>query len=401
MTTTKHNKIIVIGGGYGGMKTVAKLAKNPNNKITLLDKNPYHFMQTDVYELIANEKDFAKVSVDLFTYCTGFDNNVNFFKQEVKDIDFKHKKVITEKERFSYDYLVIAVGARTKFTNSIDGLKEYAHGVKALHRAMYFKQKFEMSIFRKVEESGTVCNPLNIVIAGGGLSGVEIAAQMASYAKEFYCTNNFLCRKLNIVLVNSSEKILKGMDSILVDKSQKRLFDLDITIKNMKRVSSLTKSTVTLNSGEIVPMDFMIYAGGIEPNGLIYKLDLQKNAKGFLLVNDYLQTTKYKEVYAIGDCASFENTATFAPPTADVAEQMASLCASNIMAMIEKKELKKQHIKSRGILIALGRGYAVGKVLGIYIDGTFAYLMKKVIEKTYFMQLDRHSKKGCKKIFGR
>ncbi len=399
MQEDKKNRIIVIGGGYGGLRAVEKLAKHKNNTITLLDKNAYHFMQTDVYELIANEKDFAQVSVDFFTYCSGFDRNVSFFKQEVSSIDFINKRVITATQRFSYDYLIIAVGARTKFLQSIEGLAEYAHGVKALHRAMYFKQKFEMSLFKKVDESGTVCRPLNIVVAGAGLSGVEIAAQMASFAKEFYCRNNFLCRKLNIILVSSSSRVLKGMDDYLVKKSQQRLLDLEINIKNNTRVVSLTKNSVTLSDGEIVPMDFMIFAGGIEPNGLIYALDLQKDERDLLKINKYLQVLGYEDVFAIGDCATLYNQGRHIAPTADVAEQMAALCSENIMNLMGNRELKKHNIKSRGILIALGRGYATGRILGVNISGYLAYCMKKVIEKLYFIQLDRHSKKGCSKIF--
>jgi len=399
MNTNNHNKIIVIGGGYGGLRAVENLAKDKNNQITLLDKNAYHFMQTDVYELIANEKDFAKVSVDLFTYCSGFDGNVSFYKQEVDDIDFENKKIITVVQRFSYDYLIIAVGARTKFVKSINGLKEYAHGVKVLHRAMYFKQKFEMSLFKKVEKSGVRCKPLSIVVAGAGLSGVEIAAQMASYAKEFYCENNFLCRKLNIVLVSSSKQILKGLDDFLVEKSHKRLLDLEIVIKSQSRVVSLTKESVSLSSGEIIPMDFMIFAGGIEPNGLIYKLLLPKNERGFLTINEYLQTDGKKEVFAIGDCATLYNKGKFIAPTADVAEQMADICSENIMRIDKEQEPKAHNIRSRGMLIALGRRYAVGKVSNIYISGFVAFIMKKIIEKVYFIKLDRRSKKGCDKIF--
>lgn len=394
-----NKKIIIIGGGYGGLEAINKLSKYKKNEIILFDKNSYHFMQTDVYELIANEKDFAKVSVDLFTYCNGFDDNVTFHKQEVNNIDFINKKVITNTQRYSYDYLIIAVGTRTKFLSNIDGLKEYAHGVKALHRAMYFKQKFEMSLFKKVEESGSKCTPLNIVVAGGGLSGVEISAQMASFAKEFYCDNNFLCRKLNIVLVNSSKKILKGMDIFLAQHSEKRLLDLEVNIKNNVKVTSMTAHDVTLSNGEIIPMDFMIFAGGIEPNGLIYKLDLTKNERGFLNINEYLQVDTHKEVFAIGDCATLYNKGQFIAPTADVAEQMAELCSDNIMNLVNKKELKKHNIKSRGILVALGRRYAVGKVFNFYIKGYVAFLMKKLIEKNYFIKLDRQSRKGCSKIF--
>lgn len=392
-------KIIVVGGGYAGLRTVERLAKDENHEILLLDKNPFHFMQTDVYDLIANEEDFAQVSVDLFTFCMGFDGNVTFLKQEVTNIDFKNKKVITSVNRYSYDYLVIAVGARTKFMSDVAGLRDYAHGIKALHRAMYFKQKFEMSLFKRVEDSGTSCTPMNIIIAGGGLSGVEIAAQMASFSKSFYDKNNFICRKLNIVLINSSNHILRGLDEELVNKSEKRLFDLGVVIKNNSKVSEVKTKSVELNNGELLQMDFIIFAGGIEANGLVYNLNIAKNEMGYIVSNRYLQIKDYEDVFAIGDCTTIYNNLHVVPPTADIAEQMAEICAKNIINLSKNTPLIEHKIKSRGILIALGRGYAVAKFGKIYLSGYFAYIMKKIVEKVYAKRLDMRCAKGCKKIF--
>ncbi|MFT7003938.1 MAG: NADH dehydrogenase [Sulfurimonas sp.] len=400
MSNQKSNKIIVIGGGYAGLRTVERLAKNPNNEIILFDKNPYHFMQTDVYDLIANENDFAQVTVDLFTFCMGFDDNVVFHKEEITNIDFKNKKIITQIQRYSYDYLVIAVGSKTKFIPTIPGLRKYAYGVKALHSAMYFKQKFEMSLFNKVEEGGTYCTPINIIIAGAGLSGVEIAAQMASYSKEFYHRNNFICRKLNIVIINSGKTILKGMDEFLVQRSQKRLLELGVVIKHERRVVELTSEVVTLSGGEVLPMDFMIFAGGVEPSSLVHELDLEKNDYGYIVTNDSFQVAQHSEVFAIGDCTTIYNDGNAVAPTADVAEQMAELCSKNICNLVLNKPLLKHKIKSRGTLIALGRGYAVSKLLGVYFNGYIAYKVKKLVERVYAKKLDHRSGLGCKKIFG-
>ncbi|QOP40539.1 NAD(P)/FAD-dependent oxidoreductase [Sulfurimonas marina] len=400
MQKDQKNKIVIIGGGYAGLNALKKLAKDQNNEIVLIDKKAYHFMQTDVYDLIANEHDFAQVSVDLFTYCTGFDHNVTFLKEEIKSVDFKNKKVISERKRITYDYLIIAVGARTKFFSNIEGLREYAYGVKALHRAMYFKQKFEMSLFQKIDQEGTYCKPLNIVIAGGGLSGVEISAQMASFAKEFYKNNNFLCRKLNIVLVNSSEFVLKNLDDKLVKYSEKHLKKLDVTIKRNAKVQSLTPTRVTLSNGEELEMDFMIFAGGIEPNGLVFNLELSKNQQGYLETNEYLQSVNHEDVFVVGDCTTiYDKNKKRLPPTADIAEQMGRCAANNITRLIYKQKLKKHMVRQRGILIALGRRYACGKVFGLYLNGFSAYLMKKAIEKLYLFKLNKQSKKGCKKIF--
>jgi len=393
------NKIIIIGAGYAGLVALEELAKDAKNEIVLLDKNSYHFLQTDVYDLIANEYDFAQVSVDMFSFCAGFQGNVTFLKELVNNVDFKNKKVITQKQRLSYDYLVIAVGSRTKFVTNVKGLKEYAFGVKALHRAIYFKQKFELSLFQKVQESGSFCSPINIVVAGGGLSGVEIAAQMASYAKDFYKNNHFICRKLNIIVVNSQATILQGMDKRLIDASQKRLEELGVKIILNRKVIEVSKSTVTLSKGEVLPTDFMIYAGGIEPNGLVYSLDLDKDDKGYLKTNNYLQSENYTDVFAIGDCTSIYKDGEKIPPTADTAEQMGEVCAKNITALIKGKELKKHTIKSRGVLIALGRNYSAAKLMGFFFKGYLAYLAKKIVEKVYFKKLDAISKKGCSKIF--
>lgn len=395
----KSNKIIIIGGGYAGLRTIEYLAKNKENQIILFDKNPYHYMQTEVYDLIANEENFAQITLDLYTYCMGFDENVAFYKQEVTSVDFENKKVITETQRYNYDYLVVAVGAKTNFVSSIKNLKEYSYGVKSLKHAMYFKQRFEMSLFNKVREGGTTCDPISIIVAGAGLSGVEIAAQMASYSREFYKNNNFICRKLNIVLVSSGVNILKGMDEKLVEKSKKRLQKLGVIIKNERRVVELDEASVKLSDGEILPKDFMIFAGGIEPNTLVSKLNLEKNSHGYIETNEFLQAKKHSEVFAIGDCTTIYKSGLAISPTADVAEQMAEICAKNIQSMILGRELSSHNIESRGVLIALGRGYAASKLFGLYFNGYFAYIMKKIVERVYAKKLHIVANRGCKKIF--
>lgn len=397
--SNKKNTIIIIGGGYAGLQAIEELAKNKDNEIKLFDKNPYHYMQTDVYDLIANEGSFADVTIDLCTFCTAYGDNTIFIKEEVINVEFNNKNIITDDKKYSYDYLIIAVGARTKFYSNVIGLKEHGYGVKALHRAMYFKQKFEMSLFKKLDEGGRYCHPLTIVIAGGGLSGVEIAAQMASFAKAFYEDNNFICRKLNIVLVNSGSEILKGVASNLVKHSQKRLDSLGVLTKTNQKVIEISEDEVVLSDGEKIKMDYMIYAGGIEPNGLIYNLEINKNKSGYIEVDDFLKSTQFDDVFAIGDCTTIFSNEKPLAPTADVAEQMGAHVAKNINAIINNKEPKRHTIKSRGLLIALGRGYAVASLFGINFKGYPAYILKKLVEKAYAYKLDNRSKAGSKKIF--
>ncbi|MBU1927571.1 FAD-dependent oxidoreductase [bacterium] len=396
----KINKIIIIGGGYAGIRALEHLSKDKSNEITLFDSHSYHYMQTGVYDFIANENDFSKITVDLFTLCAGFGPKVTFYKEKVLDVNFDSKKVLTETQSYEYDYVIVAVGSRTKFFDSITGLKKYAHGIKALHKALYFKQKFELSLFTKIEEEGTYCSPINIIIAGAGLSGVEVAAQMASFSRDFYKQNNFLCRKLNIVLIDAYEKILPGVDEVLVDASIKRLQELEVIIKDGRKVIEVTQDSVHLSSGEILPVDFMIFTGGIEPKDLVYNLQVPKDVRKHIIINEYLQIEGYKNAYAVGDCSAIYDGEHLIAPTADVAEQMAELCAKNITNTLKNKELIKHKIKSRGMLIALGRRYAVGKIFGMYVGGYFGYILKKIIENVYSKRLFMRSRRGSKKIFG-
>lgn len=397
----KKNKIIIIGGGYAGIRALEKLSKDKSNEIILFDERPYHYMQTEVYGFIANENDFSKITVDLSTLTAGFDAHVSFYKQKVTAIDFDAKKVITQEQSYEYDYVIVAVGSRTKFFDSIVGLKKYAHGIKALYRALYFKQKFELSLLNKIEEEGTHCNALNIIIAGAGLSGVEIAAQMASFSREFYKENNFLCKKLNIVLIDAYERILPGIDDFLAEASIERLKELEVIIKDGCKVIEVTQESVHLSTGEILPVDFMIFTGGIEPKELVYNLDVPKDKRGHIAINEYMQIEGHESAYALGDCAGLYTEGVLVAPTADVAEQMAELCAKNIINSTHNRALMKQKIASRGILIALGRRYAVGKLFGFYVNGYLGYLMKKMVERVYSKRLFFRSGRGSKKIFSK
>ena len=223
---------------------------------------------------------------------------------------------------------------------------------------------------------------------------------MASFSNEFYKENHFLCRKLNIVIINSSDNILKGVDNHLVKKSTKRLAKLGVKIKNNTRVIEVQEDKVILTNDEVLLTDFMIFTGGIEPNQLIYDLELEKNEKNFLVVNEYLQCSGHKSVFAIGDCTTlWDKQNTPIASTADVAEQMGQLCAQNITSLMHNTELKKHTISSRGILIAIGKKYTVGKLFGFYIKGYFAYLIKKTVEFVYEKRLNYRANRGALKIF--
>ena len=200
-------RVYIIGAGYAGIKALTQLAKIDNIELSLLDKNSYHYLQTDVYDYLAGMVNLADVSVDLYTLCHSFERNITFLQENVLRVDFEKNSIITEHTRYTYDYLILSSGAQTMLLDSIEGLKDNFHGIKSLGNALAFKQRFEQNIFNKLQSEGKCSreSTYSIVIAGAGLSGVEIAAQMADYAKEFYKDAGYLCSNVDIMLINSKK----------------------------------------------------------------------------------------------------------------------------------------------------------------------------------------------------
>jgi NADH dehydrogenase len=153
-------------------------------------------MQAEVYDFIANKVDMSHIMIDLPSLCKSF-GTVNFVCDEVNAIDTASSLVQTQSQRIPYDHLIIATGSRTYFPDFIKGLREHSHGVKSIPAALDFKQQFERSLLNRIEAQTRGCEvePFNIVIGGAGLSGVEIAAEMAAYANSFYQNGNFGCRE--------------------------------------------------------------------------------------------------------------------------------------------------------------------------------------------------------------
>lgn len=391
-------KVLIIGGGYGGIRAAHNLLKHCDFEITVVDTRPYHYLQTDVYDFIANKSTITDISVSLVTLF--YDTKINFLQRKIAKILPAENKVITTlDEDILFDYLVVAIGSRTYFPSFIEGLSQHSHGVKSIKRAFEFKQKFEEAIYKKVESEG-VCelNPdFNVVIGGGGLSGVEVAAAMAEYSDRFFAMGGYACGGISVHLIEASNTILPGVDHYLMRKSKKRLEELGVNMIVGDKILKVDEHSVHLGSGKTVPMNFMIWTGGVE----VRKLEgdgFTYNPRGQLKIDEYSRVQGFANIFAIGDCAEVVNTkGKVLAPTAMVAEFGADVAAYNIAATEHKKNLKKIEFDLPGMLVALGGFYTVGVIYGIRISGIVGYLAKKAVSHIYKWPLTHKCKKALVK----
>ncbi len=395
--------ILIIGGGYAGVSALKELAKYENIKVTLIDRHPYHFLQTEGYELVANTIPFDKTIVNLHTLCDSFDNHITFIRDVVENIDFDKKIVkCTDNKNLTYDYLIIAAGSVTKFFESIEGLENCGHGVKSLTGAFRLKQFFEKELFMRLESPMEVKQHYSVLVGGAGLSGVEIAAEMQHYFNRYYKSNTLACESLKIHLVSGSQTILKHMHPKTIEKAQKRLDDLGVITHTGSHIKKVEKDKAILENSQEIAFDFMIFTGGIMASPLINMIETPKNKLGQIVPKPTLQLQNHKEVFAVGDAAQLnEITGKLLPPTAHVAMQSGKTAAKNIKLMMDGQEPAFSHMAQEGIAIALGGKYAILDMKSFRLYGYTAYLAKKLIEKIYkwplWIKCRLTNKKICKK----
>jgi len=391
-------RVVVVGGGYGGLRAIEGLEKNESIEITLIDLNPYHYMQTEAYAYIAGKSDVHDIAIDLQSWCEGFER-VKFVQDKVEFIDFQKRKVFCKTQQIAYDYVVIGVGARTNFFSFIEGLRDHSYGVKFLSKAYGFKKDFEQILYEKLNaKRSQTQSEVNIAVGGAGLSGVEVAAEMAHVLKEYSKTIGSRSDEINIYLIDASETILPGSSSYLINNTTKRLKKLGVKILTNAFISKVDKGVISFKEGENLNYSFMVFTGGIKAAPLCETIECEKNRIGQLIVDEHLNIKGYKDAFAIGDCIEIKDKdEKLLPPTAQIAERSAEYTAKAILSHIQNAELKPFDASVMGIFVALGGKYAVGELFNfVKVSGYKAYLLKKAITYAYYLGLKLRINTGFK-----
>ncbi len=385
-------KVVIVGGGYAGIRAALRFSKYKMKdlEVLLIDHHTYHYLQTESYNFVSSRIPLEKTFIYLPTLIASMGENFKFINDEALRIE--NNRLICKKNSFDFDYLIISTGSVTKFLQGFENKGEFSLGVKSLRAALNVKEFFERELFDRLEAERARKN-FNIVVIGGGLSGVEIAAEMRDYFNRYAKTNALSCGNVHIKLI--SKYILEGQSKSVRETVERRLEKLGVEIVRAF-VDRVEDHKATLDDNRIIEFDFAIFAGGIEPSPFIKNLNLPKDRRGFLKVDEFLRVNG--NIFAAGDAASlFDRNGKFVPPTAQSAEQSGTLAAENIILDIQKAKLKKADIKLRGLAISLGgRCALVVAPFGLKVYSIFGWLIKKGIEQFYKCPLKMMARKGYK-----
>ena len=386
--TDAPTKVLIVGGGFGGLAALKELAREfgggQDVGVALLDNSNYTTFWPMVPSAISGDIEVRHAAHALRRVTQPL--GAEFYQAEVTGVDFEAREVHANEGTFSYDYLVLAPGSRTTFFGT-PGAEEHAMDLKGLRDALLVRN----TIIDRFEEAERLQGKfddglLTFVFVGGGPTGVEGVADahdlVFGVLEKDYPNVNF--GRVRLVLVNSPDRILKGLDQSLADAARRRLDAQKVEVINGVKAKEVRPDGVTLSDGRTIPARTIVWAAGIEPPPLVGNLGTPKDNRGRILVDERLRVKDHAGVYAVGDCTHLEYDGPPVPALAQAAEQQGTVAARNLAAEVRGESPTPFRYKPLGQLVDLGPESALVDVLGIKFSGTLGALAWK---STYLYEL--------------
>ena len=380
-------KIVIIGGGFGGLSFL-KSARKSKNKFTLIDQTNHHLFQPLLYQVataVLSPSDITVPIRNLFKK----DENVNIVFDEVIDIN-QEKNFLELKsgDHISYDKLLISVGSSYSYFGN-DDWSIYSHGLKNLNDALDIRDNilkaFEMAESEKDHDKKL--SYLNFVIIGGGPTGVELAGSIAELAykniKNEY--RNFNIDDINVHLIEAGNNILPDYATNLSTKASKYLQKLGVDLKLNEKVLNIESNKVTTEK-DFYFTNNIIWAAGNKANPLIEKLNTEVDKFGRVIVNDDFSIKNSNSIYVIGDAANYKNkNGEPLPGIAPVAIQQGKYLAK-LLTTNQSSNIKKNfRYRDKGMMATIGGFKAIGVIGKIQVSGLLAWLTWSLVHLVYLI----------------
>ncbi len=375
---TEHPRVIIIGGGFGGIQLAKKLAK-AKVQVVLFDRNNYHTFQPLLYQVATAGLEPDAIAGPLRKLLENT-KNILFRMAEVRQIKPESNTIITDIGNITYDHLVIACGTRTNFFGDPEKFKD-AFPLKQVPQALdlrsHILQNFEQAVL--MSDQDDLEKLLNIVIVGGGPTGVELSGALGELKKHVlpkdYPDIDF--DNMNIYLVEGLDRLLGGMSDFADKKAQKYLKKFEVRVKLKTMVESYDGEYVTFKNGEKIKSNTLVWAAGVTGN-IIDGLPEDSIVNNRYKVNRFNQIAGTENIYALGDIA-FMETEDFPkghPMLAPVAMQQGDHLAKNFKLLFQEKPLKPFKYFDKGSMATVGRNKAVVDLpKGLHFGGFFAWFV--------------------------
>jgi NADH dehydrogenase len=413
-TAPQKHRIIVVGGGAGGLELATQLGNQLGKKgkaeITLVDRSRTHIWKPLLHEIAAGSMDTGRH--ELAYQAQGHWHGFRYRYGEMIGLDRANKRIhiaatydedgreITPDRWFPYDTLVIAVGSISNDFGT-PGVKEHAIMLDTPEQAERFNRRLLNACVRAYAQPGPVRpGQLHVTIIGAGATGTELSAELHHTARglvEFGLDKIDPEKDIKITLVEAAPRILPALPERLSNATRDILMGLGVEVRANSRVTSVTEQGVTLASGDFLPSELVVWAAGVKGPDVLSKLDgLEISRFNTLVVKPSLQTTVDDNIFVIGDAAYLvpKGEQAAIPPRAQAAHQESSHLVKQLQRrMSGENELAPFVYRDFGSLVSLGHYSTVGSLMGFVsgksmrIEGWFAKMMYRSLYKMHEVAL--------------
>jgi NADH dehydrogenase len=390
-------KIVIVGGGAGGLELVSRLSLTLGKKglaeIILVDRQPTHVWKPLLHEVAAGVIDKNSDGVDYRIHAARHD--YQFQLGTMSDIDHKNKlikldpildeqdEVLIPNREISYDFLVLAIGSVSNDFGT-PGVSKNAYFLDSLAQAERFHKALLNQLLR-INQQSDLSSTLKVAIVGGGATGTELAAELHHVANlaRSYGMPKMSSKRLVISIIEAGERILPALPLKIANSAKIALTKLGIHVLEGTRIIEAQNEGVVTQEEVLIEADLLVWAAGVKAPDFIQNLNFfETNRTQQILVNVNLQSTVSDQIFVIGDCCGFkQEDGTWVPPRAQSAHQMAGVAAINLKNIIQSKPLVNYCYTDYGSLVHLSKYSTVGSLMGslsnssMFIEGRLARLV--------------------------
>jgi NADH:ubiquinone reductase (non-electrogenic) len=354
----EKKRVLIVGGGFGGLFTA--LGLSTATEVTLVSAEDYFLFTPMLYELFSGEVEPWQVAP---YYKELVDDSVRFIRGEVANIDLDSHEVELQRRdrRITYDYLVLGLGAVTNYWG-IEGAEKYAMPFRKFSHASALRDRMVQALDHVPPDAAPqdVRQALTFVVVGGGASGVELSTKMADLLNDAV-ERRALKGEPRVIIVEMTNQVVPGMGDEIRSYVESALKKSRVEVHTETSVKRVTEEGVAIEHAgqtEDIPAAAVVWTAGVRVNPLVDRLNLEKDHRGLILVEDTLQVRGRAEVFALGDIAYYHDASPRLAGTAQLAFQEADLVSDNIQALIAGRPLKTRHFQELGEAVSLGTEHA-------------------------------------------
>lgn len=413
--STRPHRIVIVGGGAGGLELATrlgdKLTRSGRAMVVLADRSPTHLWKPLLHEVAAGSMDANANQLEYVAQARW--HHFEFQQGDLTGLDRARKTItlsavrdqegveILPQREIAYDTLVLAIGSVTNFFGT-PGAAAHAIAVDTVNEAEHFHRRLIAACMRtqnRLGDAGHQQRPhVDIVIIGGGATGVELSAELRNTAQVLgaYGLHHLDPRRdVRITIIEAGPRILGPLPEYIARETAQTLQRLDIRLLTGEKVTEVRSDAVLTASGKAVPADLIVWAAGIQVPPVLADCGLPVNKLGQVLVSQTLQTEIDPDIFAFGDCAScpWPQTGKTVPPRAQAAHQQARFLYHALQRRLAGEPPGRFTYRDRGSLVSLGRFNAVGNLMGkligksVLVEGTLARLLYMSLYRSHLIAL--------------